>query len=191
MEIREINEKCRDLRNKIMINEEILKDLKEEDKVKEYVSVLRDLKKNKQVLQNLMIQLNCKKIMNCTHLFVKTEVVNFNEENTEVYHCLKCGLTNEYQVKEVPNSRLSEMQKMMGTLYYGCSAHGDVLSDNIYSFEKAYAVYRNIIANNPRINMQTLSHTFEDVYESTYGNEEIFDQNLEIDSVVRFKNKTK
>lgn len=191
MRTREINEKCRDLRNQIIRDEEILKELKEEDKVKEYVNILRNLKKNKQVLQNLMIQLNCEKIMSCTHVFVKTEVVNAGEENKEVYHCLKCGLTNEYQAKEVPNSRLSEMQKMMGTLYYGCAAHGDVLSDNIYSFEKAYAVYRNIIANNPRINMQTLSNTFEDAYESTYGNEEIFDQNLEIDSVVRFKNKTK
>ena len=115
---------CDSLELLIKKSDELLEELLQDEKVKRYLEVSKDNAELKNKLSNLLLELACAEIRECNHVFVKTDVVYDRSDRDRVtrrnvYHCLKCGLTNEYEVKEIPKSRLNKLQKEMWELYYG------------------------------------------------------------------------
>ena len=173
MELKEIKEKCSELETQIKNNDAAIQELLEDEKVKSYISASEDNKKLKDLLKKLLLELACNEIIECKHIFVKTEVVYDTSDRDgvkgiNVYHCLKCGLTNEYKVKEVPISKLDDLQKEMFELYYGNACNGIFIRDEIYSLDKASVVYDLIMRINPNISLDEFKNVFPAMYKTRY-----------------------
>lgn len=181
MELKEIKEKKETLEKQIKDNDAVIQELLENEKVKKYISISEDNEKLKDSLKKLLLELACREIMECNHIFVKTEVVSDRSDRdrvtrTNVYHCLKCGLTNEYQVKEVPISKLDDLQKEMFELYYGNACNGIFIRDEIYSLDKASAIYDLIMRINPSISLDEFKNAFPTMYKTRYGKKSAAEQ---------------
>ena len=160
------------LEHAIRENDELLEELLQDEKVRKYLEVSKDNDELKTKLSNMLLELACKEIMECKHVFVKTEVVCDRSDRDRVirkgvYHCLKCGLTNEYEVKEVPKSRLNNLQREMWELYYGNACNGIFVTDQVYSLDRARIVYEGIMSMNPNITSVELKEVFPILYNST------------------------
>lgn len=162
---------CDSLELLIKKSDELLEELLQDEKVKRYLEVSKDNDELKNKLSNLLLELACAEIRECNHVFVKTDVVYDRSDRDRVirknvYHCLKCGLTNEYEVKEIPKSRLNKLQKEMWELYYGNACNGIFVTDQVYSLDRARIVYEGIMSINPDITPFELKEIFPILYNS-------------------------
>ena len=162
---------CDSLELLIKKSDELLEELLQDEKVKRYLEVSKDNAELKNKLSNLLLELACAEIRECNHVFVKTDVVYDRSDRdrvirNNVYHCLKCGLTNEYEVKEIPKSRLNKLQKEMWELYYGNACNGIFVTDQVYSLDRAKIVYEGIMSINPDITPFELKEIFPILYNS-------------------------
>lgn len=166
-----MREECDSLELLIKKSDELLEELLQDEKVRKYLEVSKDNAELKNKLSNLLLELACAEIRECNHVFVKTDVVYDRSDRDRVirknvYHCLKCGLTNEYEVKEIPKSRLNKLQKEMWELYYGNACNGIFVTDQVYSLDRARIVYEGIMSINPDITPFELKEIFPILYNS-------------------------
>ena len=90
---------------RINSNNEKLQELLKDEKVRKFINILEE---------NKRLSLGIKEGMEeCSHVFVMTDVC---EEGNVVYHCLKCGLTNEYGVKK-QDKVLTEYEMQMSDIF--------------------------------------------------------------------------
>lgn len=164
-----MREECDSLELLIKKNDELLAELLQDEKVRKYLEVSKDNAELKSKLSNLLLELACAEIRECNHVFVKTDVVYDRSDRDRVirrnvYHCLKCGLTNEYEVKEIPKSRLNKLQKEMWELYYGNACNGIFVTDQVYSLDRARIVYDGMMSIRPNITPVELKEVFPILY---------------------------
>lgn len=143
----------------------------QDEKVKRYLEVSKDNAELKNKLSNLLLELARAEIRECKHVFVKTDVVYDRSDRDRVirrnvYHCLKCGLTNEYELKEVPKSRLNKLQREMYELCSEQICNGILVVDQVYSLDRARIVYDGIMSINPDITPFELKEIFPILYNS-------------------------
>lgn len=140
-------------------NDRRLEELLQDEKVKEYVSILKDSESIRILLRQEM--------ENCDHVFVQTKRVTSEKypNGVRVFHCLKCGLTNEYAAKNIS----SDLSSDMAELYSSSFLRSLVISDKICSLERARKLYQLIISGNPNISHKDIIEKFDELYKKTEG----------------------
>lgn len=165
--IERTKKECDSLEFAIKKNDELIEELLQDENVRKYLKVSKDNDELKNELSNLLLRLSCTEIMKCNHVFIKTDVVYDRSDRDRViregvYHCLKCGLTNEYEVKGVPKSKLNKLQRKMWELYN--ASYGISITDQVYSLDRAKIVYEGIMSMNPNITPVELKEIFPILY---------------------------
>ena len=99
----------------------------------------------------------------CQHAFVLTgrEIDRENGRiiRTPIYHCVKCGLTNYYDVTNT-NDLVDGIKSQMGFIFTDTFKNGILLSNEIVPLTEAIDVYNAIIKNNPNTTNAELQLTF-------------------------------
>ena len=131
-----------------------LEELLQDEKVKEYASILKDSERIRILLRHEM--------ENGDHVFVQTERVTSEEHpsGVRVFRCLKCGLTNEYVAKNIS----SDLSSDMAELYRSSFLRSLVISDKIYQLGRARKLYQLIISSNPNISRDEMIEKFNELY---------------------------
>lgn len=135
-------------------NDRRLEELLQDEKVKEYVSILKDSESIRILLRQEM--------ENCDHVFVQTERVTSEKfpNGVRVFHCLKCGLTNEYAAKNISSDLSSDMTELYGSSFL----RSLVISDKICSIDRARKLYQLIVSSNPNISHKDIIEKFDELY---------------------------
>lgn len=135
-------------------NDRRLEELLQDEKVKEYVSILKDSESIRILLRHEM--------ENCDHVFVQTERVASEKcpSGVRVFHCLKCGLTNEYAAKNISSDLSSDMAELYGSSFLSSL----VIKDKIYQLGRARKLYQLIISSNPNISHEERIEKFNELY---------------------------
>ena len=139
------------LGNRINANDEKLQELLKDEKVRKFIYLLDE---------NRRLSLGIREGMKeCSHIFVMTEVC---EEGNVVYHCLKCGLTNEYAVK-MDSKVLTQYEIEMSDIFKKTFAKGVIvgIADKL---SVAREVYDFIKRENSTISHAELQEAFARVY---------------------------
>lgn len=102
-------------------NDKKIEEFLEDEKVRQFLNLYQDTQMIKKTLEEKQKQYVQCKMESCEHVYVATEVVN-QEDGTKskVYHCLRCGLTNEYAVKDMSDLvayPFSEMEDLYAETY--------------------------------------------------------------------------
>ena len=151
----EINDKYKFLGflgDRINDNNEKIQELLKDENVRKYIYL---------VDENRRLSLAVKDEMeSCSHVFAKTDIV---EDGVPVYHCLKCGLTNEYAVK-MPKKVLTEFENQITDIFKRTFGHGMIISDEICKLNIAREVYNFIKRENLSISHADLEKAFSHVY---------------------------
>lgn len=148
-------------------NDKRLKVLLQDEKVKEYISIIKDNEILNSFLQTNEANLRYSEMENCSHIYVITDAVpdeNYSNGLAYVYHCLKCGLTNEYEVKKVALDSLDTIQLGMFRLFKESGFNSYVIGDKIVSLEIAKMIYQIILNENPNITNKELESRFLELY---------------------------
>lgn len=145
------------LLNKRKENNRRLEELLQDEKVKEYVSILKDSESIRILLRQEM--------ENCDHVFVQTERVTSEKypSGVRVFHCLKCGLTNEYAAKNISSDLSSDMTELYGSSFLSSL----VIRDKIYQLGRARKLYQLIISSNPNISREEMIEKFNELYKKS------------------------
>ena len=148
-------------------NDKRLSELLQDEKVREYLSVMKDSEILRSFLQINEANLRYSEIEKCKHIYVVTDEVendSYCDGVAKVYHCLKCGLTNEYEVKNIEVNLLDTVQLGMFRLFKESAFESYVIGDEIYSLELAKTIYQVIINENPNITNAELELRFLELY---------------------------
>ena len=99
----------------------------------------------------------------CQHAFVITgtekDWENGRTIKTPIYHCVKCGLTNYYDVTNT-NDLVDGIKSQMGFIFADTFRNGILLSNQIISLEDSKDVYNSIINNSPNTTNAELQKIF-------------------------------
>lgn len=153
--------------NRLEENNERLTELLQDEKVKEYLSILKDNEILRNFLQINETNLRYSEMEKCKHIYIITDEVEddrFSDGLAKVYHCLKCGLTNEYDVKKNEIDSLDTVQLGMFRLFRDSAFESYVIGDKIYSLELAKIIYQAIVNENPNITNVELESRFLELY---------------------------
>lgn len=150
------------LTDKLKGNNERLEELLQDERVKEFMTITKE----NDVLNTLLSY----EMESCSHLFVQTDLVPNEDypDGIKIYHCLKCGVTNEYGVMNSTNS-LDETKAKITDLYCKTAINGVVISDKICSLEAARNLYRLIISAKPSISVDEIIERFSQMYSRNLG----------------------
>ena len=168
-ELIELRKRKEELESSIKTNDKILEELLEDEKVKQFFAVSKENEELINRLRRLKTNLVVAEMENCAHVFVKTSVVVDRSDShrnckDEVFHCVKCGLTNYYSVLELPDSMLDEEKRFMSYIFAETSDFGVLISKNICSLETAKAVYEILTIVYPKIMHKELKERFSLLY---------------------------
>ena len=109
-------------------------------------------------------EMKIREMRDCQHAFVKTEVVSDRDydrvEKVPVYHCVRCGLTNEYDVKGISDLK-GYIGLKMPEIFASTVQNGILLSQEKCSLDMGRELYFRIITENPDISFQDLKSKFE------------------------------
>jgi len=133
-------------------NDKKLQELLKDENVRKFVNLLDE---------NRRLSLAVKDEMeSCSHVFVMTDVC---EEGNVVYHCLKCGLTNEYAVKK-QDKILTEYEIQVSDIFKRTFVDGVVIGDSVCKLNIAREVYDFIKRENLSISHAELQKAFLHAY---------------------------
>lgn len=137
---------------RINSNNEKLQELLKDEKVRKFINILEENKRLSLGIKDGMEE--------CSHVFVMTDVC---EKGNVVYHCLKCGLTNEYGVKK-QDKVLTEYEMQMFDVFKRTFGYGMIISDEICKLNIAREVYDWIKRENLSISHAELQEAFLHAY---------------------------
>ena len=133
-------------------NKEKLQELLKDENVRKFINILEE---------NRRLNLGIKQDMEeCSHIFVMTDVC---KEGNVVYHCLKCGLTNEYDVK-MDSKVLTELEIQITDIFKRTFVKGIILGDGVCKLNVAREVYDFIKRNSGPITKDKLQEAFSHGY---------------------------
>ena len=95
--------------------------LLEDDKVKEYLTLVDEEKEEEQRISGILEQMKIERMRDCVHIFVISDVIRESNgkrvSKTGIEYCIKCGLTNKYHLNKIPKKFLTTSQENMWKLY--------------------------------------------------------------------------
>lgn len=160
--IKNYRDECITLRNKTDENDKRIRELLTNPIVSEFFRLYSDNIKLKEKLSEKEQRLAYFEMSECQHAFVITGTEKEWESGrtirTHIYHCVKCGLTNYYDVTNT-NDLVDEIKSQMGYIFADTFKNGILLSNGVVSLSEAIDVYSAIINNDPNITsieLQTL-----------------------------------
>lgn len=150
----EINDKYKFfgfLGDRINDNNAKIQELLKDENVRKFINLLDENKRLSLGIREGMEE--------CSHVFVMTDVC---EEGNVVYHCLKCGLTNEYDVKK-QDKILTQYEIEMSDIFKKTFAKGVIvgIADKL---SVAREVYDFIKRENSSISHAELQEAFARAY---------------------------
>lgn len=161
--IKSYRDECIILRNTTEENEKRIKELLTNPIVSEFFRLYSENKELKEKLATKEQRIAHLEMSECQHAFVITGTEKDWESGriirTHVYHCVKCGLTNYYDVTNT-NDLVDGIKSQMGFIFEDTFKNGVLLSNAIISLEDAKDVYNAIINNMPNITNAELQLTF-------------------------------
>lgn len=139
------------LSTRINENDKKIQELLKDENVRKFINLLDE---NNRLTKGLIQGME-----ECSHTFVMTEVC---EEGNVVYHCLKCGLTNEYDVKK-QDKILTQYEIEMSDIFKKTFAKGVIvgIADKL---SVAREVYDFIKRENSSISHAELQEAFVRAY---------------------------
>lgn len=139
------------LNARINENDKRIQELFKDENVRKFVNLLDE---NNRLTKGLIQGME-----ECSHVFVKTKVT----EDGEIYHCLKCGLTNEYAVTKA-KMKQTDLEKEITDIFKRTFGYGIIISDKICKLSVAREVYDFIKRENQSISHTELQETFARAY---------------------------
>ena len=156
--IKTYRDECAALRSTIEENDKKIKELLTNPIVCKFFRLYSDNIKLKEKLNVTEKRLSYLEMSECQHAFVITEFVEQKKYGEPIYHCVKCGLTNYYDIKGTPE-QVDIIKLQMGDIFIDTFINGTLLTNELISLEDAKDVYNTIIKNNPNITNTELQKT--------------------------------
>ena len=173
--LEELNEQIKVLRKVNLDNEEKLLKLLQIPEDREFYGIFIDNEKIKSTLKNFNEQYILENMEHCHHAFVITEMEKIWESGrtvkTPIYCCVKCELTNKYDVCDM-NDLVDNIKSQMAYIFADTAKNGIVLSKEIISLQDAIEIYKHIITTNPNITDEELKLQFSSIVSSKKSNSE-------------------
>ena len=157
--IKSYRDECATLRSITEENDKKIRELLTNPIVSEFFRLYSDNIKLKEKLSVKEQRLAYLEMSECQHAFVITEFVEQKKYGEPIYHCVKCGLTNYYDIKDTPE-QVDNIKLQMGDIFIDTFINGTLLTNELISLEDAKDVYNTIIKNNPNITNAELQLTF-------------------------------
>ena len=152
--IKSYRDECIRLRKQTEENDKRIRELLTNPVVKEFFELYSNNTKLKEKLSEKEQRLAHLEMSECQHAFVITGK-EIDRENgrvirTPIYHCVKCGLTNYYDVTNT-NDLVDGIKSQMRFIFGDTFKNGILLSNEIISLVEAINVYKAINKNFPNI----------------------------------------
>lgn len=161
--IKGYKDECSNLRIKTEENDKRIRELLTNPIVSEFFKLYSENIKLKEKLSAKEQRLALLEMSECQHAFVITgtekDWENGRTIKTPIYHCVKCGLTNYYDVTDI-NDLVDGIKSQMGFIFADTFRNGILLSNQIISLEDAKDVYNTIINNSPNTTNAELQKIF-------------------------------
>lgn len=162
-QIKIFRDECIILRNLTAENDKVINELLKNPIVNEFFELYLDNIKLKEKLSSKEKMLAHLEMSECQHAFVMTGLEKDSElgiiMKTPIYHCVKCGLTNYYDVTNT-NDLVDGIKSQMGFIFADTFRNGILLSNEIISLVDAKDVYNEIINISPNTTNAELQKTF-------------------------------
>lgn len=161
--IKSYRDECIRLRKQTEENDKRIRELLTNPVVKEFFELYSNNTKLKEKLSEKEQRLAHLEMSECQHAFVITGK-EIDRENgrvirTPIYHCVKCGLTNYYDVTNT-NDLVDGIKSQMRFIFGDTFKNGILLSNEIISLVEAINVYKAINKNFPNITNAELQKIF-------------------------------
>lgn len=161
--IKSYRDECTILRSTTEENDKRIRELLTNQIVSEFFRLYSDNIKLKDKLSAKEQRLAHLEMSECQHAFVITgsekDWENGRTIKTPIYHCVKCGLTNYYDVTNT-NDLVDGIKSQMGFIFADTFRNGILLSNEIISLVDAKDVYNEIINISPNTTNAELQKTF-------------------------------
>lgn len=161
--IKSYRDECTILRSTTEENDKRIRELLTNQIVSEFFRLYSDNIKLKDKLSAKEQRLAHLEMSECQHAFVITgtekDWENGRTIRTPIYHCVKCGLTNYYDVTNT-NDLVDGIKSQMGFIFADTFRNGILLSNEIISLVDAKDVYNEIINISPNTTNAELQKTF-------------------------------
>lgn len=161
--IKSYRDECIRLRKQTEENDKRIRELLTNPVVREFFELYSNNTKLKEKLSEKEQRLAHLEMSECQHAFVITGK-EIDRENgrvirTPIYHCVKCGLTNYYDVTNT-NDLVDGIKSQMGFIFADTFRNGILLSNEIISLAEAIDVYNAIINKTPNTTNAELQKIF-------------------------------
>lgn len=157
---------CAELQRTIEENERIINELLTNPLVSEFFRLYSKNKKIKQELSKKQQRLSYLEMNECQHAFIITGIEKDWESGrttkNPIYHCIKCGLTNKYDVTET-SDLVDGIESQMGYIFADTAKNGVLLCNQTISLEDALSTYKKIMMINPNITIWGLKSIFPNI----------------------------
>lgn len=161
--IKRYRDECTILRSTVEENDKRISELLTNPIVSEFFRLHSDNIKLKNKLSAKEQRLAHLEMSECQHAFVITGTEKDWESGrtigTPIYHCVKCGLTNYYDVTNT-NDLVDGIKSQMGFIFADTFRNGILLSNETISLVDAKDVYNGIINISPNTTNAELQKTF-------------------------------
>ena len=161
--IKSYRDECATLRITTEENDKRIRELLTNQIVSEFFRLYSENMELKEELTTKEQRLAHLEMSECQHAFVITGTEKDWESSriirTPIYHCVKCGLTNYYDVTNT-NDLVDGIKSQMGFIFADTFRNGVLLSNAIISLEDAKDIYNEIINNMPNTTNAELQKTF-------------------------------
>jgi transcription elongation factor Elf1 len=148
--IKNYREECIILRSQTEENDKRIRELLKNPMVSEFFKLYFDNIKIKEKLSAKEQKITYLEMCECQHAFIITGVEkdfeNGRVNKTPIYHCVKCGLTNYYDVTNT-NDLVDGTKSQMGFIFADTFRNGILLSNEVIPLAEAIDVYNKLIGN--------------------------------------------
>lgn len=127
----------------------------EDPRIREFLNLYQSNEEIRKAIEIKTQQYIVEKMSECNHAYVITEVVPFeNGKSSKVYKCVKCGLTNEYDVKGMSDV-VDSPKCIMGDIYKDTFLNSILIYDEIIDipFEEIAKIYEIVTTEYPNISL--------------------------------------
>lgn len=157
-EVKRLEEELKMLLDVKRNNDKILDDFLDDPRIREFFDLYNCNEGIKTAIEQKIKRYNIVKMETCCHAYVITEVVSLeNGKDAKVYTCVKCGLTNEFDVKGVSDF-VDSPKSLMGQIYKDTFLNSILIYDNVIDIpiEEISKIYDVIISKYPYISLYEL-----------------------------------
>lgn len=130
----------------------------EDPRIREFLNLYQSNEEIRKAIEVKTKQYVVSKMETCDHAFVVTEVVPFeNGKTSKVYRCVKCGLTNEYEVKDM-SDLVDYPKSVMEEIYKDTFLNSVLIYDEVIDipFEEIAKIYEVVTSEHPYIGLYEL-----------------------------------